>query len=314
MAYWWVNHKKTGRLEVAGDYLWSPKLKSNGRANRYWDNMLLAEVGDIVFSFIGGRIGAAGVVTAKAVTAPKPDAFKTAGANWSNEGWYLAVSFSPVYKPLAPKDQISLIGPLLPAQYAPIHASGHGKELYLAAIPSALGSLLMQLTGVSANGLDLGTALPDAQSWAAVQDVQAIESSQNMSKTERELLVKARIGQGYFRSQVLLRGPRCRVTGVADKRLLRASHIKPWKDSNNTERLDGANGLMLSPHVDSLFDLGLISFSDAGRLLVRADLAPEVLALWSIPPGLSTMPFDSQQCTYLEHHRERLTGVGISEY
>lgn len=60
MAYWWVNHKKTGRLEVAGDYLWSPKVKSNGRANRFWDNMLLAQVGDIVFSFIGKVKASAG--------------------------------------------------------------------------------------------------------------------------------------------------------------------------------------------------------------------------------------------------------------
>src|SRR5256885_16576834 len=61
---------------------------------------------------------------------------------------------------------------------------------------------------------------------------------------------------------------RCRLTGVSDTRLLVASHIKPWKDSTNQERLDGHNGLLLSPHVDRLFDRHLISFTDDGQIIV----------------------------------------------
>ena len=46
--------------------------------------------------------------------------------------------------------------------------------------------------------------------------------------TFKEQLVKARRGQGVFRSSVLLSERQCRVTRVSDPKHLRASHIKPW--------------------------------------------------------------------------------------
>src|SRR5687768_1513924 len=73
--------------------------------------------------------------------------------------------------------------------------------------------------------------------------------------TFREQLVRARRGQGVFRANVLLREESCRVTHVSEPRHLKASHIKPWRDATDAERLDGANGLLLSPHIDHLFDV-----------------------------------------------------------
>ena len=64
-----------------------------------------------------------------------------------------------------------------------------------------------------------------------------------------------------FRANVLLREEACRVTRVSEPRHLQASHIKPWRDATDAERLDGANGLLLSPHIDHLFDEGYITFS-----------------------------------------------------
>ena len=63
----------------------------------------------------------------------------------------------------------------------------------------------------------------------------------------------------------------CRVTQTADKRFLIAGHIKPWRDSNNAEKIDGNNGLLFAPHVDRLFDKGWISFSDQGEILCAND-------------------------------------------
>ena len=70
----------------------------------------------------------------------------------------------------------------------------------------------------------------------------------------------------YLESNVLLREQYCRVTGVRETRHLKAGHIKPWRDATDGERLDGANGLLLSPHIDHLFDEGYITFSRAKRL------------------------------------------------
>lgn len=71
--------------------------------------------------------------------------------------------------------------------------------------------------------------------------------------TEKEQLIKARRGQGVFRTRLESIEDSCRLTGATNTRMLVASHIKPWRDCSNVERLDGNNGLLLSPHVDKLF-------------------------------------------------------------
>lgn len=312
MAYWWVNHKLTGRHEVAGDYLWSPKTNQNGHRNKFYDNMTFAKPGDIVFSFIGSRIVATGTVTDVASTAPKPAEFSGKGEYWSNEGWFLPVAFK-AHPPLSPREHLKLIVPLLPATHSPIRADGRGNVVYLASISDELGTLLTALTGADPLPLPFMQQGP-APAWDALQDIDAIRSDQVVPETQKLQLIKARVGQGLFRSNTLLRNPSCRVTGVHDKRLLRASHIKPWRDSNNFERLDGANGIMLSPHVDVLFDLGLMSFADSGRALIRKDLSQEVLSLWSIPKSHDPSPFDPDQRAYLSVHRARLEAKGFVEY
>ena len=60
----------------------------------------------------------------------------------------------------------------------------------------------------------------------------------------------------------------CRITGVTREEHLRASHCKPWRDSSNEERLDGENGLLLTPNADHLFDRGFIGFEDNGDVRV----------------------------------------------
>ena len=54
--YWWVNHKQTFKSEIGGGFLWSPKLKSNGDRNYFYDTMMDAQVGDCVFSYADGKI------------------------------------------------------------------------------------------------------------------------------------------------------------------------------------------------------------------------------------------------------------------
>src|SRR4051794_29716353 len=70
--YWWVNQNKTHTEEIDGGFLWSPKTKSNGHRNPFYDSMREVWPGDIVFSFYDTRIQAIGIATAKAETAPKP--------------------------------------------------------------------------------------------------------------------------------------------------------------------------------------------------------------------------------------------------
>ena len=93
------------------------------------------------------------------------------------------------------------------------------------------------------------------------------------SPTERESIIKSRIGQGVFRKKLFEKYEgRCIVTGINDKRLLLASHIRPWSVSTNDQRLSSENGLLLSPLYDKLFDVGLITFDDDGRIVCSKEL------------------------------------------
>jgi HNH endonuclease len=66
---------------------------------------------------------------------------------------------------------------------------------------------------------------------------------------ESKALVESRLGQGRFRQDLLsLWSRQCAVTGLGVAELLRASHIKPWRSSDNVERLDQYNGVLLAPH------------------------------------------------------------------
>lgn len=94
------------------------------------------------------------------------------------------------------------------------------------------------------------------------------------------------------------------VTGLSDTAFLRASHIKPWSDSNNRERLDPHNGLFLSPNYDHLFDHGYITFADDGALLVSNEPPPAIRQLWRIPERFHGVELGPLAKSYLKHHRE----------
>jgi len=311
VRYWWVNHKQTRQYEVKGDYLWSPKTRADGARNEFYDNMVRASPGDMVFSFADGRIGAWGIVQAEAYAAPKPTEFGNTGHYWGNEGWLLEVAFQEAPVPISTVAFIDQIAPLLPAVYSPIRPNGHGNQgAYLAGISDDLGALLIGLIGAGKAVRELLPAIGD-MSAPVIEDIEVVQAMADIPETQKRQLVASRIGQGLFRKRALLMGAQCRVTGVAEKRLLRASHIKPWRDCDNFERLDGANGLMLSPHVDALFDQELMTFSNSGQILLSKNLDPEVLRLWSISKPVISSDFSGAQAAYLSIHRERTGADGL---
>jgi HNH endonuclease len=119
-----------------------------------------------------------------------------------------------------------------------------------------------------------------------VADIAEIEGDPNIPDTDRPALVKARVGQGLFRDKLLDRWEnKCAVTGCTVLQILRASHMKPWRESTNFERLDPANGLLLTAHFDALFDKELISFTDDGEMLVYVAERHGTLGNWVLILG-----------------------------
>jgi putative restriction endonuclease len=301
MRYWWVNQNQTYREEIRGNFMWSPKANANGARNQFYENMRQVAPGDIVFSFRDTRIQAVGVVTGSAQTAPKPD-FGKAGLNWSNEGWFVPVYYCGLESPLRPKDHISILRHFLPARYSPLQSNGDGlQSVYLAEVPEPMAEALVGLIGQAYfDAFAELTTFPSAPDAEETDDPGLVS---DFGPTFKEQLVKARRGQGVFRSSVLLSETECRVTRVSDPKHLRASHIKPWRDANNAERLDGSNGLLLSPHIDHLFDQGYISFSNSEELLIVPGVRTTLLDKWGIDAGARVGEFNQKQQEFLDYHR-----------
>lgn len=127
-------------------------------------------------------------------------------------------------------------------------------------------------------------------------------------ETERTGEVRQRIGQDVFRNALMnLWEGRCAVTGLTlPPQLLRASHAKPWAEANHSERLDPFNGLLLSIHLDAMFDAGLIAFSDQGLLLCSRHLDGIVRRHFSIYEGQRLRTHSPGHIPYLAWHREYL--------
>lgn len=305
-SYWWVNHKKTYKQEHEGSYIWSPKTKRNGDYHQTYTNLTLVKPGDVVISYGGAQLRAIGVVIGRHQGQPKPEELRKAGENWSEDGWLVPVVWSVLKQPIAPKKYLERIVDMLPEKYSPLKRDGNGNEnCYLGSISPELGNFILNLVpGAYVSAVDGLRELENQREADAVE--QQIKGDKSLSETERNQLVRSRLGQGKFRQRVQKVERSCRLTGVADERFLIASHIKPWKKCTNEQRLDGHNGLMLAPHVDKLFDRGWISFADNGDLLVAANVPQAVMDAWGFIAGLNAGPFSAKQKVYLKYHRTKV--------
>ena len=299
---WWVNQNQTYDEEIAGGFLWSPKTKANGDKNQFYDFMTEVRAGDVVLSFRKTLIMAVGIATGSAKSAAKP-AFEKGSSSWSDVGWLVPVEFTELARPIRPKDHIDLLREHLPAKYSPlIKKDGNGlQSIYLAHVPRRMAEVLHNLIGHEYDGI-LGRAFDNEQEIANNIVELGIIGRTDIGPTMKEQLVKSRRGQGIFKINVRRNEKSCRVTGVTDPRNLRASHIKPWKVCSDMEKLNGCNGFLLAPHVDHLFDTGMISFSDGGDLLISPSLDRTILTRWGIPEVLNVGPME-KQAGFLSYHR-----------
>lgn len=316
MKFWWVNQNQTFEQEVRGGYLWSPKRKSDGSINPFYESMREVAPGDLVFSFEDTRIKALGIATSHARETPKPPEFGDAGPNWNRIGWCVNVDFRVLEHQIKPIDNIERLRPYLPERYSPLQSSGRGNQaIYLTWIERLLAQELLALIGFEgrqfwerARKADTQYApknFDDVQNWE--EHIKAvIESDKKIPETEKSALILARRGQGMFKQRVALIEHACRVTKVERPEHLIASHCKPWRDSSNEERLDGENGLLLTPSIDHLFDCGFISFDNDGTLLVSPVAHKPSLQKMGVPTENLTKvgQFTSGQRKYLDFHRD----------
>ena len=144
--------------------------------------------------------------------------------------------------------------------------------------------------------------LSDVTQASVKQDIDNIILDSTISETQKAVLVNTRIGQGRFREDLISHWRGCAVTQYQNYSFLIASHIKPWSKSENDERLDPFNGLLLLANIDKAFDLGYISFNENGRILISDHL--EECQILGIHSNMKIVLADQHQ-DYLAYHREQ---------
>mgnify|MGYP006111377319 FL=1 len=124
-------------------------------------------------------------------------------------------------------------------------------------------------------------------------------------ETERKGLVTSRVGQGYYRQQILEKwNGKCPISGINIKSILISSHIVPWSECTDEERLDVNNGILLSPNFDSLFDRHLISFNEDGSILISHKIPQQQRDALGLVETIK-IPIAERMIPYLERHRQK---------
>ena len=126
---------------------------------------------------------------------------------------------------------------------------------------------------------------------------------------EKRALSKYRdpyLQRAYKRELLSESNNHCMVENV-EYPVLIASHIRPYsdcRDKNDSEAaFDPNNGLLLSKNLDSLFDLGYISFNDDGSMIISESLKPSVvnrIGMMKILPQF----INKERLEYMKYHRE----------
>jgi hypothetical protein len=193
---------------------------------------------------------------------------------------------------------------LLPELQRLFACSGHDQAAFHANSEADLAVLLRRAASLS-------QALPSqaVQDYRAEVDAELAKLPASVRGTEIERQVRQRVGQDRYRDALLTYwGGACAVTGVSVTDALRASHAKPWAECvNDAERLDTFNGFLLVANLDALFDCFLISFDDAGRLLISARLSQNDQQGLGIHSAMKLRRLTSEHQHYLQWHRERFS-------
>lgn len=316
MNYWWVNHKQTFRQEFDGGYVWCPKRKQDGNRNHFYETMRIVQRGDLILSYANASVQGYGLAQTHCYSCPRPDDFGRIGETWDKSGWRVDVGFKRFTQSFRTADYTDLIAPLLPQKYSPIQKSGFGNQgAYFSQISEEFALFILQMAAPAVIPLLRRNSLNDVQikddglvaltEWEDLQQ-RIIISNEDLDATTRKSLVNSRRGQGIFRDRVAKHEHFCRITKVNNPSHLIASHIKPWRDSNNEERLSGGNGLLLTPSIDHLFDRGFISFEDNGDLIISPIADASSLEKMGVNEPMKVGNFNGDQKHFLNYHREEI--------
>lgn len=296
--YYWVNQGKTYKEEKEGGYLWAPKQNKSGNSFFHWDNMLKLKPGDVVFNYRKGFVLGYCIIESEHFSASQPEEFKV-DVDWQDEGYMIDAKYFLFESPLEIKTVFSKIKKYLPEKYSPLNITGEPPK-----IKANQGYLYESNQNIANIIFNLSNTLHD---YTNKEEHEEKPTYNTQDLTTKRGLVTSRVGQGEYRQRILRRwNYKCAVNGSSIKEILIASHIVPWRDSNNQERLDVENGLLLSPTYDALFDRHLISFNSDGEIISSKSLSLDDFKKLGITGNEKISNLSTGNKVYLERHRQRL--------
>jgi len=304
MRYFFVFQNKNYEEERKGGYLWAPQKNKNAQTFHHWTDMKLIKKGDIIFNSYNGKL--VSVLTAQENCKEHE---RTTGLEeldlWEKDGWLVEVQYRDMEQPLTYKNYMEDILTLQDDKYAPFNTLGRGNTGYLFRVSKDLANFLFERIEGTNSILRKKFQIEDSLQLESVKQIEdELNSVTTLEKTEKETIIKSRIGQSAFKKALLTIEKKCRLCGVKDERFLIASHIKPWSESDNRERLDVNNGLLLCPNHDALFDKRYISFDETGKVMVKKSLDATTKTFLNINENMR-INLDERQKIYMKWHREK---------
>ncbi len=298
MKFFWVNLGTTFNEVNQGGFLWAPVYSTiegkdgtlRTRTNRHWDVVDEVLAGDIIFCVKDKQITRVAEAQADTYNAERP--FTRGFHRWNKEGRRVDVTLHSTSRPVHRDEIAEEFMSRFNEHCDPAVFTQHGtiNEIYMSHIGPDAGLYLLEQAGL------IG---------AFADRIVDEDSKRKISKTTRETIILARVGQGEFRTNLMKRwNYRCALTGLQNPDLLVASHIVPWSLSNNHERLDTDNGLLLATHIDRLFDRGLISFCEKGTLLIGDQLGPHAQQVFGLAEYQKLAHITKGTAQYLARHRK----------
>ncbi|MDD9786678.1 HNH endonuclease [Priestia megaterium] len=306
MNYFLVFQNKSYEEERKGGYLWAPQKNKNGQTFHHWTDMKLIKKGDIIFNSFNGKLVSILTAQTNCQEHERPTGLEQLDL-WEKDGWLVDAEYRDLEQPITYKNYMEDILKLQDNKYAPFNKSGRGNTGYLFRVSKELANFFFEIIEGTNPVLRKKLQIEDN---LQLENIKQIENDLNsiitLEKTEKETIIKSRIGQSAFKKALLTIEKKCRLCGVRDERFLVASHIKPWSESNNQERLDVDNGLLLCPNHDALFDKRYISFDETGKIMVKQSLDATTKMFLNINDTMR-IKLNERQQNYMKWHREKFS-------
>ncbi|HGM6985436.1 HNH endonuclease [Serratia marcescens] len=293
MRFFWVNIGGSVAEVLKGEFLWAPQYGINKTGNMFkpagWETVKKVKEGDLIFCHKGRKIIGVATAVRDAYSAPRPE-HRVAGPRHI-AGTQVDLELTRLELPI----DVSLFNQAFIRIHNPtclprvFNKTGGCTENYMCEIPAPAAALIASFI---------------SENLSINFHADTVEITKEIGG-EQATVIQARIGHGPYRDKMFKRwGNRCAVTGIAEPSILIASHIVAWSIATSEEKVDPHNGLPLIPNLDKLFDRGMISFADDGRLLYSRTMSG-LLGELRIALDANISGLSEKNRAYLRRHRTR---------